>query len=206
MVSRLVGAPEWNRTRVCSGRHPELASQAAEDRLAALAGQADLDGEQEAAAIYRFHQALIRRCRTASADEAVASLRADELVPDLVAEGAAAYRHFTATGSQAGLASAVRHFERAAELAGSWHADRSAVLNNLGLALFERSASGGQQQGILTAPSRCLRTRSQRRARTLAGRSAALANLGTALLARRSPPDLERAAALGRGSATGRRQ
>jgi hypothetical protein len=41
MVSRLVETPDWNRTRVLLGRYPELASQAAEDQLAALAEQAD---------------------------------------------------------------------------------------------------------------------------------------------------------------------
>jgi hypothetical protein len=55
-TARLVGSPGWDSTRVLLGRHPELVSQVAEDRLARLAESAAEDGDREAAAVYRFHQ------------------------------------------------------------------------------------------------------------------------------------------------------
>jgi hypothetical protein len=114
-------------------RHPELTGDAAEERLAMLAELADQQEDREAAAMYRFHQALIRRSREVGAEEAVAGLRAAaELVPELVEDGTAAYSRFGTASAQADLDVAVAAFERAALLAGSWHPERSVVLNNLG--------------------------------------------------------------------------
>ena len=197
LVSKLVGTADWHRTRLLLRRYPELTSEAAEDRLTALADRADQDGDPDTAATYRFHQAMIARARLTGPDEAVAGLRADaEQVPDLVDEGSSAYRQFTAAGGGADLAAAVALFERAAALAGSWHPDRSAVLNNLGLALHDRSRSAGcpDPEADLDRSIAALEEAAAAAARDADGRSAPLANLGTALLARRRPNDLEQAA------------
>jgi hypothetical protein len=195
LVSRLVGTADWETTRTLLRRHQELTSDAAEDRLGALAELADQDEDGEAAATYRFHQALIRRTREAGPEEAVAGLRASaELVPELVADGTAAYRRFGTTRAQADLTAAVAFFERAARLAGSWHPERSAVLNNLGLALFERSSSEDRQPADLDRAIAALEESAAAAGRDADGRSAALANLGSALLTRRHPHDMERAA------------
>ena len=197
LVSKLVGTADWHRTRSLLRRYPELTSEAAEDRLTALADRADQDGDPDTAATYRFHQAMIARARLTGPDEAVAGLRADaEQVPDLVDEGSSAYRQFTAAGGGADLAAAVALFERAAALAGSWHPDRSAVLNNLGLALHDRSRSAGcpDPEADLDRSIAALEEAAAAAARDADGRSAPLANLGTALLARRRPNDLEQAA------------
>lgn len=192
LVNRLVRMRDWDRTRKLLERHPELTSRAAEDRLAALA---EREQDDETAEMYRFHQALIRRAREAGAEAAVAALRAEEeLVPDLVADGTAAYRRFGATRSQAELAAAVALFERAASLAGSWHPDRATVLNNLGLALSERSSSDDRDPSDLDRAIGVLEESAAAAGRDADGRYAALANLGNALLARRHPRDMERAA------------
>ena len=41
LVSKLTGTADWHRTRALLHRYPELTSEAAEDRLAALAERAD---------------------------------------------------------------------------------------------------------------------------------------------------------------------
>jgi tetratricopeptide (TPR) repeat protein len=195
LVNRLVRTRGWHRTRKLLERHPELISQAAEDRLSELAEQADRDQDQESAAMYRFHLALIRRTGEAGAEAAVAGLRAEgELIPDLVADGTTAYRGFTATRSQADLATAVTLFERAATLAGSWHPDRAAVLNNLGLALSERASSEDRDPADLDRAVAVLEESATAAGRDADGRYAALANLGSALLTRHHPQDMERAA------------
>jgi hypothetical protein len=108
LVDRLTASPGWDRTRILLIRHPELVSHAAEDRLAELAESAGLAGDPEAAAAYRFHQELIRHCREAGVDDAVADQRkALEAVPNLVEDGSAAYRRYGTTGSQADLAAAL---------------------------------------------------------------------------------------------------
>jgi tetratricopeptide (TPR) repeat protein len=197
LVSKLTGTADWHRTRALLHRYPELTSEAAEDRMTALAERAGQDGDPDTAAMYRFHQELISRSRLTGVDEAVAGLRADaEQVPDLVDEGSSAYRRFVAAGSGADLAAAVALFEQAAALAGSWHPDRSAVLNNLGLALYDRSRGVGSPhpEADLDRSIAVLEEAAVAAAGDADGRSAPLANLGTALLDRRRPHDLERAA------------
>ena len=199
LVDRLVESPSWDTTRVLLRRHPELVSQAAEDRLAELAEAAAEDGDREAAATYRFHRELILHCRAAGVDDAVAQQReALEAVPRLVDDGSAAYRRYRTTTSQTDLTAAQASFEQAASLARPGHPDRPVVLNNLGLALFERFTLDHRRHADLDRAIAVLEE-SVGTARVDADeRSAALANLGSALLARRGAGgfgrDLERAA------------
>lgn len=199
LVDRLVESPDWDTTRVLLSRYPELVSQAAEDHLAGLAESAVEDGDRETAAVYRFHRELIRRCRETGVDDAVAYLRkALEAVPDLVDDGSAAYRRYRATGSQTDLSAALASFEQAASLAGPGHPDRPVVLNNLGLALFERFCLDHHRHADLDRAIALLEESAGTAPMDADEHSAALANLGSALLARRGADgfnrDLERAA------------
>jgi tetratricopeptide (TPR) repeat protein len=199
LVDRLVESPSWDTTRVLLRRHPELVSQAAEDRLAELAEAAAEDGDREAAATYRFHRELILHCRAAGVDDAVAQQReALEAVPRLVDDGSAAYRRYRTTTSQTDLTAAQASFEQAASLARPGHPDRPVVLNNLGLALFEQFSLDHHRHADLDRAVAVLEESAGTAPMDAAERSAALANLGSALLARRGAGgfgrDLERAA------------
>ena len=112
-------------------------------------------------------------------------------------DGSAAYRRYRTTASQTDLAAALASFEQAASLAGPGHPDRPVVLNNLGLALFEQFSLGHHRHADLDRAVAVLEE-SAGLSDDAAERSAALANLGGALLARRGAGgfgrDLERAA------------
>lgn len=199
LMDRLVESPDWDTTRVLLGRYPELVSQAAEDHLAELAEAAAGDGDRETAAVYWFHRELIRHCRETGVDDAVAHQRkALEAVPDLVDDGSAAYRRYHTTGSQTDLSAALASFEQAASLAGPGHPDRPVVLNNLGLALFERFSLDHRRHADLDRAIAVLEESAGTARVDADERSAALANLGSALLARRGAGgfdgDLKRAA------------
>lgn len=197
LVGRLLAASGWDQTRRLLGRHAGLSSPAAEARLAGLAGRAEAAGDHDAAAMYRMHQVLVQRSRAAGPDQAVASLRADlDLVPELTARAAAAYRRFGHDGSPADLAAAIEQLERAAAVAGSWHPERAAVLNNLGLAWSDRAATEDRQPDDLNRSITALEAAMSISAPGQDERSAVLTNLGAALLVRRHPADLERAAAV----------
>ena len=128
-------------------------------------------------------------------DDAVArQLETLAAVPDLTAEGVPAYRRYRMTRSQTDLTAALTLFEKAASLAGPGNPNRPAVLNNLGLALFERSSLYPGRRAYLDRSVAVLDGSVATAAPDAAHRSAAVANLGRALLARRQPRDIERAA------------
>lgn len=197
LVDRLIESPDWDRTRALLARHPELVSEAAEEHLAELAELAEQGEDREAAAVYRSHLELIRRCREVGVNEAVGHEReAARAVPDLVADGSTAYHRYQLTGSPADLTAALASFEQAAALAGLGHPDRPAMLNDLGLALFERFSLDPRHHADLDRAIALLEESAGTAPLDADERSAALANLGSALLARRggSDRDLERAA------------
>lgn len=132
-------------------------------------------------------------------DDAVAHQReALEAVPDLVEDGSAAYRRYRTSGSQTDLTAALASFEQAASLAGPGHPDRPVVLNNLGLTLFERYSLDHRRHADLDRAIAVLEESVGTAPMEAAEHSAALANLGSALLARRgaggSGRDFKRAA------------
>jgi Tfp pilus assembly protein PilF len=179
-------------------RFPELLGQAAEVRLAELVDSAQQDGDDEAAAVYQLHLQLIDHSRRIGVDKAVADLReAAVAVPEVSGEGSAAYRRYRATGAPTDLTAALALFERAAVLAGPTHPDRSGVLNNLGLALFDSYSLDQRRQAELDRAITVLEESVAATAPAAAERSAPLANLGVALLARRGARgfdnDLQRA-------------
>jgi CHAT domain-containing protein len=189
LLDEFIEAPTWQASRRILERHPELASDAADELLGELGAAAHAEGDAEAEGVYEEYRALLRRCRAIGVAQAFAELSDDggqqgfdELFA-LIEAGSAALRRYWVAEDPEDLEAAVTAFETAAARVAPASGGRSTVLNNLGLALSNRYEAFGDLDDLRRAVA------SLERAVALTSpddqdRPGCLSNLGNALLSR----------------------
>jgi tetratricopeptide (TPR) repeat protein len=137
-VDRLVSSTGWEATARRLDRHPELLGRRTSRLLQVLEDAARRDHDIALAAAYRYHAALLRRCRSVGVAAAIeGEVEAAATVPDLVHSGLASLRAYRINADAADLQQSLASLAEAACLTLPGHPDRPVVLGNLGIGLVD---------------------------------------------------------------------